>query len=162
MSTEIQGSLVGLQWSMQRSVGADPNAGAEAIVNVPAGEIWWIQYIEYTLVTSAVAGNRFSHLKITDGANNLMFLPNNVAQAASLTRSYRWVPTPGLAGFTQAESGGVTGIYNGMGDRLVLPGGTSGLVITTSTGALDGGDNYGIPAVVYRKLVSGSPLYGMP
>lgn len=68
---------------------ANPAAGAEFVVTVPAGARWEVLSINAQLVTSAAVANRQPVFQITDGATHVMhntqFSGN---QAASLTFQY--------------------------------------------------------------------------
>jgi hypothetical protein len=121
---------------MRHIVGTDPAAGVEISETCPTNTRWRLIGFNYTLVTSAVAGNRISQLFIDDATNaGVRGLPA-ATQAASLTNSYQY----GAFGAQPATLGTLQiGILPP--DVYVSAGGR----IRTVTTALDAGDNYSAP-----------------
>lgn len=128
------------------TVGADPAAGAEATVTVPAGETWELESFRVTLVTSAVAANRRVTLVIDDGTNILAEIVAGLDQIASQTITYSYTADAGYE--TTATRSGV--IQQGI-PRMLL---AAGYRIRTITDNIDVGDNYGAPVVGYRKTTT--------
>lgn len=80
----VQGS--GIVRSVQQ---ANPAAGADIVVTVPAGARWLVQSISAQLVTAVAVANRTPHIQIRDGAGNVVWdTAAAAAQAASLTVRY--------------------------------------------------------------------------
>jgi len=117
-------------------VGTDPAAGVEISESCPFHTRWRLVGFNYTLVTSAVAGNRISQLFIDDGTNTGVRGLPAATQASSLTNSYQY----GAFGAQPAVMGTLQigilppDVYVDYGGR-----------IRTVTTALDAGDNYSAP-----------------
>lgn len=111
----------------------DPAAGAELIAfTVPAGQVWELQTLRFTLVTSATVANRRVHLVFDDGTNVLAKVPVLSDHAASLTWSYTFA--------READNVTVQGleVVSRM-PRLLLP---AGFRVRTLTDNLQVGDNF--------------------
>lgn len=128
--------------------GADPAAGAEALVTVPANELWVPKAIRFTLVTSASVANRVPQVIIDDGTNELWSWRFGTAQTATLTRTYRCE----LGVITELDRSSVLEMYAPIGDHLVL---SAGYRIRTVTAAIQGTDDYGTPFVVVDRSTIG-------
>lgn len=125
--------------------GADPAAGAEALITVPAGEIWELLSVLVVLVASAAAANRQAQLIIDDGTNILWQSDSPSNQIANETRTY-----VAGSGLERQDVGVPTSTKQwALPTGLVLAGGYR---IRTLTTAIDAGDNYGIPRAVVKKL----------
>jgi hypothetical protein len=124
-------------------VGADPAAGAEVSVIVPAGEVWELDAVRVQFVTSAAVATRRVGLVISDAAGNILAeIFTGFGQAASLTTDYSYVHTGYETTGTRFGN-----IQQGVPEMLL----GAGYRITTVTDAIDVGDNYGAPIVSYRK-----------
>lgn len=127
------------------TVGADPAAGAEASVTVPAGETWELESVRVTLVASAVVANRRVRLVIDDGVNILAEIVAGLDQTATQTITYSYTAD----GYeTVATRSGI--LQQGI-PRMLLG---AGYRIRTITAAIDVGDNYSAPIVGYRKTTT--------
>lgn len=73
-----------------------PTAGQPALFRVP-GETWFrVDFIRFTLTTSAAVANRFAVVDILDGDNVINFRTvSSAALAASLARGYTAFPEAG-------------------------------------------------------------------
>lgn len=124
---------------------ANPAAGAEISITVPAGQTWQLQDIDFTLTTSAAAGNRQVQLIIDDGVNELWRFLVTVTQAASLAYIYAFGGATSDAAVRAA-----TGV-NEVLSEMDLPGITlgAGYRIRTSTVGIQAGDQYSAITVAY-------------
>jgi hypothetical protein len=123
--------------------GADPAAGAEWSVTVPAGQVWIPRLVLATLVTSATVANREVRLLIDDGTTVVASIPSGVTHVASSTRDYTWMSTGGYRGAGSVALDVVVGVGTfalGAGWRL-----RSQIV------ALDAGDNWAAPRVLAER-----------
>lgn len=68
----------------------DPAADNEILETVPARRRWRLISIRFKLITDANVANRIVTLTIDDGTNNLLTIPSDTAQTASLTRYYHY------------------------------------------------------------------------
>ena len=132
---------------VQTMGGTDPAAGAEISETVPAGEVWHLRAIRFTLVTSATAATRVVHLRIADGSNVYFECIANASQTASLTRQYSGQPTQ-------------TTITDTTGTEIIIPIPANlylntGWTISTVTTALQAGDNYQAPTMLIENFIIG-------
>lgn len=122
--------------------GTNPAANAELSQTVPAGEVWKVQAIRFTLVTSATVATRTVNLTIDDGTNQVWRSIAPATQTASLTRQYLW-----MAGIT-SDAG-----FDANNDiKLALPVNfpmAAGWRIRTQTTNLSSGDDFGAPLIHY-------------
>lgn len=85
---------------------ANPAAGADFTVTVPAGANWVLNSVSARLVTSATVATRLPALVISDGSGNVVFNgPTAYGQTATLTWTYTWSPSP-----TTPPSGGTQNV----------------------------------------------------
>lgn len=127
---------------VKQVLSADPAAGAEVSITVPAGEDWRLMSGRVPLVTSATAANRRPHIVMDDGTASVhMRSPVGAVQAASLTVGYNF--GPGIPQDAAVVDGEI---------RMTLPTGEiylpAGHRIRTITTALQVGDNYGPMALL--------------
>lgn len=125
-------------------VSADPVAGAELTATVGADQVWRLVAVRITLVTSAVAGNRFPRLELFDGTNVLWRSHPHDAHPASTTRTYNWARG---SDFVAAVAAGEH--QNVIPDVRLF----GGWLFRTSTDGIDAGDNYGTAAVTIESWV---------
>lgn len=117
--------------------GSDPAVGAEITVTVPADEVWVVQSMYFTMLTSAVVANRVVTLVADDGSTAYWRSRGATNHPASNTLTYAAFPGAGV---------GENGIV-----QLVLP--TDGLTLLpghrlkTATTSLDVGDNFAAPVL---------------
>jgi hypothetical protein len=123
--------------------GADPAAGAEISVTVPAGFSWRLTAVSATLVTDATAATRRVGLLLDDGATQLWAAQATDGQAASLTRGYSW---PNLGSYVVAQTTTI-GIPGPDGFFL-----RSGSRVRTATVNFQAGDNWGVPVFYVERF----------
>lgn len=113
---------------------ANPAAGADWSVQVPAGVTWEVQAVYGQLATSAVVANRFPVLVITDAASNPLVNanPGGGGQTATQTHKYTWAIDAASNQNTSANPS--TPIPD-----VVLP---AGATIASSTLNLDAADQW--------------------
>jgi len=125
-------------------VSADPAAGSEISITVPAGEIWKINAIRYQLTTDANVASRTPHLIFTLPTSTIIDLYNAANQQASSTKKYSYAPT-GNPIDTQSDDDFFTSIPQNL---MLLPTST----ITTETVAIQAGDNYSAMSVYIERF----------
>lgn len=140
---QIQSSVEGP--GLIRSVaGADPAAGAEVLVTVPAGARWRLHSIRFVLVTDATAVNREADLVIDDGATTLLIIEPPALQGNNGTRGHNYgADFPLQVALTQEF-------------LIPLPVGLillTGYRIRTVTALLQAADNYGAPRVLVEEWI---------
>jgi hypothetical protein len=108
-----------------------PGAGADWSLTVPAGHIYQLLALHARLVTSAAVATRIARLAFGDGVSPIADLPPQASQAASLTYSYAWLPSP-------------SGILTGTFMLSVLPDLElqAGWTLASLTQALDAADQW--------------------
>jgi len=79
---------------------ANPAAGADATIAIPAGKIWRPMALSFRLTTSAAAGNRHAEVRLVDGSGiDVLRRYSRYEQPASLTTPYYAAPnTAGVWG----------------------------------------------------------------
>lgn len=112
---------------------ANPAAGAEISVAVPAGEFWRILAIHFKLVASGTAGNRLVRLFFDDGATVLFKVPNDVNHVASQTTEYSY----GLAATFEAAQGATVVARTYPIPEIILKGGCRIGTLTAAISATD-------------------------
>lgn len=130
---------------VKQVLSADPAAGAEVSIAVPAGKEWRLISGRVPLVTSATAANRRPHIVMDDGTASVhMRSPAGAVQAASLTVGYNC--GPGIPQDAAAVDGEI---------RMTLPACevylAAGHRLRTITTALQAGDNYGAVALLVEE-----------
>ena len=113
---------------------ANPAAGADWSVQVPAGVTWEVQSVYAQLATSAVVANRFPVLVVQDAGGNTLLdaNPGGGGQTATQTHKYTWAIGAGSNQNTSANPSAPI-------PDMVLPGGST---IGTTTLNLDAGDQW--------------------
>jgi hypothetical protein len=117
--------------------GSNPAAGAECSDTVPNGQIWKIQTIRLNLVTTAVVANRFVHLVINDGTNDIADFFTTVAQVIST--NYFYTLSRVATNSEGVQDNDIAMIFQ---SDIIVP---EGFIIKTITTGLDGGDNFAAP-----------------
>lgn len=74
---------------IQRTVPTNPAAAGDIELIVPAGEVWNLRDMTFTLTTNATVANRRVRITITTAVDQTIRIFSNTDQAASLTRIYR-------------------------------------------------------------------------
>jgi hypothetical protein len=121
--------------------GADPAAGADFILTVPAGAIWRVISVVCGLVTDATATSRNAALQIDDGASGAGRYTMGTGVNASSTVELTWGP-----GATHAALGGV--YHAPLPVELYLPGEWN---LRGQTGNLQAADNYNAPRALVEE-----------
>ncbi len=122
--------------------GADPAAGQEILVTVPADEIWEVYGIVFTLVTDATVATRTPILIINDGAEEFYRQADGTGITASLT-----VKEEAARFFGTKPADLATVHFLALPELFLGP----GFKIITSTTNIQAGDNYGAPIVIARR-----------
>lgn len=134
MSSSIAGEL-------KIVTGADPAAGAEVLVTVPAGKRWLLRSIEVQLVTDATVANRRVRFLFDDGTTEFCRVAAFTDQTASQTFEYVAAPVGGLE---YSRSGvflvPIPPLMLGPGHR-----------VQTSTNGIVAGDDFGAPALLVQE-----------
>lgn len=130
---------------VKQVLSADPAAGAEVTITVPAGREWRLMSGRVPLVTSATVANRRSHIVLDDGTASVhMRSPAGAVQAASVTLGYNF--GPGIPQDGAAVDGEI---------RMTLPACeiylAAGHRIRTVTTLLQAGDEYGPMALLVEE-----------
>lgn len=124
--------------------GTNPAAGAEIVEVVPTNARWLLRGFVATLTTSATVANRSVHLRVDDGVTGLFDSSPGFAHVASIPRNYnfsaRVSPTVGVD----------NEIYCSIPEDLRL---FSGWRISTSTGLLQAGDDWGAPQLLVEEWI---------
>lgn len=124
-------------------IGADPDAGAEAIITVPARRRWKVHSIHQELVTDITEEDRTCAIIIDDGTNILLAFSSLVAQTASTTKHYYF------AHIGAPEINILLISTNPMPELILAPGSR----IRTATNGLQAGDNYGAPIFLIEEWI---------
>jgi hypothetical protein len=118
---------------------ANPAAGADFSVQSTPQHRWRLQSLTGVLTTSAAAGNRQVHVRITDGTPNILYdAPAPSVQAASLAVRYSFVP--GLTSIATVDGSTVVPLP----PNLVMVG--SNTIVTSATTGLLAGDQWSLLA----------------
>jgi hypothetical protein len=110
---------------------ANPAAGTNFTLTVPAGKVWRLLTLAFSLTTSAVVGNRIVRMIIRDAAGNLVFQAStHGTQPATQTVVNNTVPYLQMLAANGQDS------LVGVPDIPLLP----GMSINTNVGGMDPGD----------------------
>lgn len=137
-------------WRRSRLVelGADPAAGVDWSVTVPAGQVWEVISAYASLVTDATVANRAARLVVGDGTSTVLSIAPAGLQVASTTIRYAWL----VAGVAYVTGSGQVAAL----PRLVL---APGWTIGTATEGLVVGDNWSAPRLlVIETTVKGGAV----
>lgn len=112
---------------------AQPAAGVEPFIIVPAGEVWEVSSAKSFLITDATDAVREVRFIVDNPAasGTYTFVPSNVLQGPSESRTYQF----GNYGYRGAGAINV-GVVVGVG-KVVLPGGVRLRLSTTNLQAAD-------------------------
>jgi len=131
---------------LRTTTGANPAAGAETSITVPAHETWRLISWDCQLVTDGNAANRIVHLKATNGGIVLFEVISATTQIASLTRNYHG---------NQQSVGGAAADDNdillALPHNIILPATTT---ITTETTGIQATDNWGQPHAFFERWLT--------
>jgi hypothetical protein len=140
---QIQSSVEGP--GLIRSVaGADPAAGAEFSVTVPAGARWRLITLVATLLTDATVASRVPSLLLDDGATMFYRLKVETAQTASQNIMYNF--GAGLSRTTTANWSSL----NPVPTNAAL---MAGYRMLSLTDFLAAGDNWGAPQLLVEEWI---------
>lgn len=117
--------------------GADPAAGAEAVVTVPTNAIWSLHSLRITLITAGGGAAREVRFLINDGVTTLLISPSFTSQGAGLTRQYNFFNQPTNLVISNTD------IFGHIPPLRLLP----GWRIQTDTLNFAGGDDFGPPFI---------------
>lgn len=121
------------RWSVKTAVQANPSAGADFTITVPAGLAWRVRSVFAQLVTSGTVASRQVNLVIKDDQGNIITeVAASGTQAASLTGSYTFAANEPLAGASNT-------FVIPIPQDLVLP---ESFTIGSSTGSIQTGDQW--------------------
>ncbi len=129
-------------WRLRRFAGTDRAANTEISETVPAGVVWELLAIEFTLVQGATQTPQ-PILVIDDGTTNLFeTFGSSAAQAVSTTCVYTFGTDLQLTG--QVGSGANVHSMAPIPDDLLLP---AGYRIRTNTLGIGANSDYGAPSI---------------
>jgi len=123
---------------------ANPAAGAEISVTVPANERWELLALLFTFTTSATAANRTPAIQIGDGTNTAVRVIYHSTIAASIALAMAWATT------------GSNAYAAGLRSITPLPVGLTmeaGWIVSTSTALIQVDDQYSAITLTYRLLL---------
>ncbi len=133
--------------AIKRVAGAQPGAGAEVSITVPAGK-WWIPLSIYVQLVQGATQTPQPVLFIDDGANTVLeSIGSTNAQAVSTTCAYNWAPGMILTGQTGTGANVHTNapIPDGF---LMLP----GYRLRTTTVGIGANSQYGVPTFYVAEI----------
>jgi len=122
--------------------GANPAAGAQCSITIPANTLLSLQRVELSLVTAVAVANRRVHIQIYTSSYLIYEGISSVDQAASLTRTYHGEPL-GSNGAASDDNDIVIPIPQGL---WLLPGD----IVQTTTTNMQAADDFGIPNLYGR------------
>ena len=73
---------------IESKISANPAAGSNATISVPAGEFWKLNLLNIALVASATVANRRVYVELIQATGPVIYLFSSIDQVASTTRSY--------------------------------------------------------------------------
>jgi hypothetical protein len=127
----------------RKQLGADPAAGGEVSITVPAGVRWALLSVSVALVQGATQTPQ--PILVIDDGTDVLFesFGSSAAQAVSTTCRYTWAPNFPLSG----QVGATTNVHSvaPLVPGLVLP---AGYRIRTSTLGIGANSDYGVPALM--------------
>lgn len=125
--------------------GANPAAGNEVSITVPAGKYWTVETFKFVLVTSATVANRLPALSLDDGTTEFWRWRSTVAQTASLTWTYYFLASTD----NEVNRSAVNEMYEPLPASLILG---PGFRILTTTSGIQGTDDYGVPVLYVTEF----------
>lgn len=128
------------------ATGADPAAGSEWTVTVPAGQFWRVKSVQATLVASATAATRRPMMIITFNGGGDINIPINTGTTANQTMIHTWAE--GIFSINDTGNLLITGVYPA--DLLLPPFST----IRSLTANLQVGDNWSAPVLLVEIYFS--------
>jgi hypothetical protein len=135
-------SSVGFQRTVQQ---ANPGAGADWTLTVPASVRWQLQTVFALLTTSAAAANRLPRLIIDDGVNIIWQSPAQVNETASLAWGNNW--GAGAGSFAAADPNNV---QQALPNDLFLLAGWRVRVLTAN---IQAGDQWSAISIAVRSWI---------
>lgn len=125
---------------------ADPAAGVELSLTVPAYENWKVRAISFNLVAAAVAASRIVHLVFETASYPMYNVIAGTAVTSGQTKRFSGIPH-----FNSLALADDNDIIIPLPGDLVLPGNA---VIKTETTALNAGDNFDSMLVLVEKYIT--------
>lgn len=127
---------------IHEAVGADPAAGAEWSITVPAGEVWRVRMVAANFTTDGTAANREAKLEIDNGTNTIARYPANLSHTAGVGRFYTFSECGyrGVAAQSNDVNVGIGAHWLKGGDRLL-----------SLTANIQAGDNWTAPRAVVER-----------
>ncbi|HET7713267.1 MAG TPA: hypothetical protein VFK94_02215 [Patescibacteria group bacterium] len=126
----------GAAQTIESIASADPAAGSNVSMVVPAGEQWLLESLHVSLVTDATVANRRMVLTVDNGVNIVAKVSAGFVQAASLTHDYTFAQ--GVLDYSAIrDNHGLISLPSG----LLVP---SGYRVRTAVVNLQAGDNLGV------------------
>lgn len=126
-------------------VSADPAAGAEITITVPAGEEWKLIGAKMTLVNDANVANRYVALFATIDSVQMPITLHTTPLTAGLT-----YPLSFRSGIGAGPLSNNTYFIAPLSENIILP---AGSVLATITSSIQVGDNFGPMTVLIEKRV---------
>jgi hypothetical protein len=134
--------------SVKTVLGADPAAGAECLVTVPAGATWRLISFSVQNVQGG-ASTPLPSLVLDDGANIFFQSPGcTAAQAISTTQRYTWLVGQGLVSGAVGTSPNVLSQAPLPKDNLLM----AGYRVRTVTAGIDANANFGVPVLLVAEV----------
>lgn len=140
----FEGSLSGFG-NVRSIAGTDPAAGLEISETVPTNARWRLKVLRGALVTTANTGDREPHLRLTDGTNDIFYLPAGASQTASLTRNYQWSNIG-----AQVDAAVSTERAKIMVESLQI---LQAYTVGTTTSNIQANDNWGAPRLLVEEWI---------
>lgn len=129
-------------------VGANPGAGNEFSVTVPAGELWKLHSIAFVFNPSAVVGNRFVKVSITSFGQEILEITPTAYQVTGGEYDF-WIGEFGTTQYGKFDIAVQSSLPTGL---VVGPGG----IIQSFTDTIDAGDDYSAPIIHIEKYFTTS------
>lgn len=120
---------------------ADPSAGAELTVTVPAAEVWELQSFRAVLTTNATVANREVSLRINNGTTTFFCSSSTTNQTAGTARGYTY------SDFGSPWTGSLAATFMFPLPRIMVG---AGYEIFTLTSNIQAGDQWSAAVVNYR------------
>lgn len=128
--------------NLRSVLGTDPAANTEISETVPTNARWRLRAFRATLVTDGTAATRRPILVVDDGTSTLFRIGAGVTTVASTTKPYAWIPGYPSTGQEFAEA------MHFLPPDLLLD---QGWRISTSTEAIQAGDNWSAPQMLVEE-----------
>lgn len=122
------------KWTIISQQVANPAAGADWSLTVPAGSEWRVKAVTCKLATNSTAATRVPALSIKDASGNVVLLaPPGTTEGASNALTFGW----GVSCLSATQGS----VVMGAAPEITLP---EGFVIGTNTAAIQTGDQWSL------------------